>query len=76
MIKAINPVHQSKVNKAVRYLLTYNRLNDLRDSVDGVDEKLYKKYDRQCINVFEKYMDALNELPKREQLNIEKSEIY
>lgn len=76
MIKAINPAHQGKVNKAVRHLMKYNQLNDLRNEVDGVDDKLFKKYDKQCQNVWDKFMDALNELPKREQLNIEKSEIY
>ena len=76
MILAINKTHQRQVNKVVNYLVKYNTLNDQRNDADGNDEKLYKKLDRLCQSVFDKYLTELSELPKREQQNIEKSELY
>jgi hypothetical protein len=75
-IIAINKKHQSKVNRAIKTLVRYNALNDLRNIADdNGEEKLYKKLDRQCLNTFDKYLDIVNELPAREKIQIEK-EIY
>ena len=75
-IISINKKHQSKVNRAVKNLLRYNALNDLRNIADdNGEEKLYKKLDRQCLNIFDKYLDIVSELPKREKIQIEK-QIY
>jgi hypothetical protein len=75
-IISINKVHQSKVNKAVKTLLKYNTLNDLRNIADdNGEEKLYKKLDKNCLNTFDKYLDIVYELPKRERARIEK-QIY
>lgn len=77
MLKAVNPKHQKAVNKAVKALMSYNAYNTLRDKVDGEgDDKAFKKYDRLCESAFDKYLDIVGELPKRERDNIEKSEIY
>lgn len=77
MITAINKKHQSKVNRATAWLIKYNAFNNQRDIADGNDdEKMYRKYDRLCQNSFDKYLWILDELPKREKINIEKSEIY
>ena len=72
-IIAINKKHQSNVNRAVKNLIKYNALNDLRNIADdNGEEKLYKKLDRQCLNTFDKYLDIVSELPAREKIKIEK----
>jgi hypothetical protein len=76
-ITAINKQHQAKVNRLVKALLKYNKLNDMRDVADNDgDTKLYNKYDRMCGKAWDKYYDLRDELPKREIVNIEKSELY
>lgn len=76
-MKALNPKYQSKVNRAIKYLLQYNQLNDARNKADGnEDQKLVDKLDKQCNTVFNKYLEIVLELPKREMINIEKSEHY
>jgi len=76
-LKAINPKHQSMVNRAMRHLLKYNDLNDQRDRADDDgDTKLYNKLDRQCQATFDKFLEAIDELPKREQEQIMRSEYY
>ncbi len=73
MITALNKKHQKQVNKAYKYLAKYDQNNTLRDHAEGdEDEKAFKKYDRICIDAFDKYLDALAELPKREADRIEK----
>jgi hypothetical protein len=77
MITAINKAYQSKVNRAAYWLGTYNNFNDLRNKADGNgDEKLYKSLDRKCQQLFDKYLDILSVLPKREVKNIESSSLY
>lgn len=76
-IVAINKIHQSKVNRAVNVLIKYNEANDLRNSsYDLEDEKLYNKYNRMCEKYFDRYLDLVTDMPKRERQNIEKSELY
>jgi hypothetical protein len=76
-LTSVNKVHQSKVNKAVKYLIKYNELNDLRNvAYDQCDEKLESRINRKCELAFDKYLDIVTELPKRERDNIEKSELY
>jgi hypothetical protein len=76
-MKSINKVHQVKVNRATIWLTKYNEFNNQRDLAnDNGDEKLYKKYDKLCINAFDKYLTIVDELPKRERAQIEKSELY
>lgn len=76
-IKAINKLHQSKVNKAVEWIIKYNSLNDLRNlAYDMDDEKIVRQYDRKCENAFDKYLTIVYELPKRERYQIEKSKYY
>ena len=76
-IKAINKLHQSKVNKAVEWIIKYNAFNDLRNlAYDMDDEKIVRQYDRKCENAFDKYLTIVDELPKRERKQIEKSIYY
>lgn len=72
-LTAITRANQSKVNKAVYWGQRYNILNDLRDDADGQgDEKLYRKYDRMASDAFNKHLEYMSEIPKREQAKVEK----
>ena len=76
-IQAINPTHQKAVNKAVKCLIKYNELNDLRNaSYDACNDKLTEKLDNKCAIAWDKYYDAMYDLPKREKDQIEKSILY
>jgi len=75
--KAINQKHQSKVNRAIKALVKYNELNDLRDKASDMGEdREFKKLDNLCGKYFDKYLDIVDELPARERNNIEKSDLY
>jgi hypothetical protein len=72
-LTALTKKNQTNVNKAVYWGFRYNELNDLRDDADGQgDDKLYKKYDRMASDAFNKHLDYMSELPKREQVRVEK----
>jgi putative IMPACT (imprinted ancient) family translation regulator len=76
-ITAVNKKHQKQVNKAVKCLLAYNALNDLRNlAYDECDDKLTERFDRKCEAAWDKYYDAIYDLPKRELDKIEKSILY
>ena len=76
-MKAKHPKNNKAFNNAIKYLKKYNEANDLRDLADNNgDDKLYRKYDRQCEVIFDKYEDWCYELPKYEVKRIEKSELY
>lgn len=72
MLKAINPKNQTLVNRAVNAHIRYNELNDLRNvAEDNEDTKAYKKYDRMCEEVFDRYLEYSYMLPKGQQQAIE-----
>lgn len=72
-IIALNKVYQSKVNRAITWNNKYDALNRLREIADGDgDEKLERKIDRQCSIAYDKYLEIVYDLPKREQINIDK----
>ena len=72
-LTAITRANQNNVNKAVYWGQKYNVLNDLRDDADGQgNDKLYKKYDRMASDAFNKHLEYMSELPKREQAKVEK----
>jgi ribosome assembly protein YihI (activator of Der GTPase) len=76
-ITAVNKKHQKQVNKAVKCLIAYNNLNDLRNlAYDDCNEKLVEKLDNKCAIAWDKYYDAKFDLPKREVDQIEKSDLY
>ena len=76
-ITAVNKKHQKQVNKAVKLLIAYNQLNDLRNLADDdCNEKLIEKLDNKCAIAWDKYYDARFYLPKREIDQIEKSDLY
>ena len=73
MLIAKNKKNQSTMNKCIKALYKYYALNDLRDQADGEgDDKSYRKYDRMCIDTFDKYIDYRSALPMYEQKRIEK----
>jgi hypothetical protein len=73
MINAINKRHQSKVNRAAKWVLKYNKLNDLRNEADGNgDEKLLYQLGRKCAGAFDSYLEIIDELPLRERAQIDK----
>jgi putative IMPACT (imprinted ancient) family translation regulator len=76
-ITAVTKKNQKQVNKAVKCLIAYNSLNDLRNLADNeCDEKLTAKFDRKCELAWDKYCEAIYYLPKREIQKIEKSTLY
>jgi hypothetical protein len=76
-ISAINKKNQKAVNKAVKCLIAYNQLNDLRNLADDdCNQKLIEKLDNKCSNAWDKYNDAIYDLPKREIQKIETSPLY
>ncbi len=79
-IKSITPKNQKLVNKAVKWLVKYYDFNTKRDYIsDNLDcedneSKEWRAINRKCEKAFDKYLECLWDLPKREQLNIEKRE--
>ena len=70
---AITKKNQTLVNKAVKWLLAYHKLNDLRNLADDSDNlREFKKLDKQCAAAYERYLDICFQLPKREIKEIEK----
>lgn len=73
MITSLNAKNQKAVNKAVMYLDKYNSTSSARDrAYDNDEEKEGSKLDRKCENLFDQYLTACDELPKRERENLEK----
>ena len=73
MITSLNAKNQKAVNKAVKYLDKYNSTSSARDrAYDKDEEKEGIKLDRKCENLFDQYLTACDELPKRERENLEK----
>jgi hypothetical protein len=79
VVKAINAKHQSVVNKAVSWMEKYELANYQRNIASDntecdyeEDDKLWRKWDRRCIQAYDRYTEYMEELPKREQDNIER----
>jgi|TARA_R110000744_G_scaffold367373_6_gene476824 hypothetical protein len=76
-IEAISKKHQARVNKAVNWLLKYNTFNDKRTRAeDNGNNKEYVKVNRKCESSYDKFLENMDELPKREQIQIYKSAMY
>ena len=76
-LKAINPIHQAKVNRALLHLIKHNEANDLWNKYDSEgDIENMRTQARICENRFDKYEDIASELPQREVENIETSKFY
>jgi len=76
-VTSITPKNQSLVNKAVNWLNKYDAYNAQRDLIsdslegDESDSKEWRQINKKCEVSFDKYLDYLCDLPKREQDNIE-----
>tara|TARA_B110000971_G_C19975660_1_gene484811 strand:- start:190 stop:459 length:270 start_codon:yes stop_codon:yes gene_type:complete len=82
-VKAVNPKYQSVVNKAVNWMEKYELANDQRNIASDnsehdyeEDDKLWRKWDRRCIKAYDKYLEYMEELPKREQDKVERRFTY
>lgn len=72
-LTAITKRNQSNVNKAVYFGQQYNVTSDARDrAYDNGNDKLGRQLDRKAENAFNKHLDYMSELPKREQARVEK----
>jgi len=72
-LQAINPKHQTLVNRCVSWLNKHNEFDKLRNIADGEgDYKTYRKWDKKCIYTFNKYVEYRNQLPLREILRLER----
>lgn len=78
-VKAVNSKYQSVVNKAVNWMEKYELANDQRNIASDnsehdyeEDDKLWRKWDRRCIKAYDKYLEYMEELPKREQNKVER----
>jgi len=78
-VKAVNSKYQSVVNKAVNWMEKYELANDQRNIASDnsehdyeEDDKLWRKWDRRCIKAYDKYLEYMEELPKREQDKVER----
>jgi hypothetical protein len=70
MLLAKNAKNQSKVNKCVNALISYNKSNDEREMLYNEDKNT-NAIDRKCENLFDKYLTYADELPKYELKRIE-----
>ena len=78
-ITAVNKKNQSLVNKATTWLSKYHSCNDARDIISnliGEEGREWDKINDKCESIWDKYEEYLDELPKYEIKNIEKSELY
>ena len=77
-VTSITQKNQSLVNKAVNWLNKHDAYNTQRDFIsdnlecDEDDSKEWRQINRKCEVSFDKYLNYLEELPKREQNNIDK----
>jgi hypothetical protein len=73
-MQAISKKHQANVNKAVYWLAQYKEWNTLRDKFYGEESMAnWRMADKKCEKAFDRYLDYLAELPKREAQRIEKA---
>ena len=77
-VTAKNPKHQSLVNRAVQWDTKYELANTERELASNntecdyeEEDKLWRKWDKQCEKAYDKFLEYMEELPKGEQKNIE-----
>ena len=71
-MKSINPKNQKLVNKSIKWLLKYKDYNTQRNICDSNgDEKGWNKLNKKCESSYDKYLESIELLPKREIRNIE-----
>ena len=76
-MEAINPKNQKQLDKALKYLKAHNAYDLQRNAAeDNEDFKSFQKFDRLCASTFDKYLGAIEDLPKNQIAAIEKSDLY
>ena len=82
-MEAINSKHQKQVDKVIKLLKRYNSVNDLRDEQENntlfediEDDREYRRLNKLCESHYDKFLVAMDELPKIEQQQIYKSKYY
>jgi hypothetical protein len=82
IITAHNKKHQGIVNKAVQWLEKHNAFNDQRDRIEDNlegypdEDTAWRRINKKCEDSFGEFEFYMDELPKREQDQITKSELY
>jgi DNA-directed RNA polymerase specialized sigma24 family protein len=69
-ITAINKTHQSMVNRAYNHFRKYHNFVNLDGTFDT--DKEQSKNDRQQAKSYDLFNECFDELPKREQMNLDK----
>jgi len=73
-IQAINKKYNAKVNKAYKALRKYYALVDLEDTLEMYTSAKYRLESKQ-IKAHNIYIDTLEEMPAREQINLSKQHL-
>lgn len=81
-LKCINLKHQVTFKRAINWLIKYNKYSDQRDHISGhleceeYESKEWRAINRKCESSYDKFETYMDELPKREQKVILKSNLY
>lgn len=76
-MQAKNAKNKRAFNKAISWLKKHNEAVDLQAKADDAgDVKASGRYDIKAENTYNKFLEAMDELPKYEQDRIYKSELY
>lgn len=81
IITAKSKKNQKLVNKAVNYLVKYNAANNERTLFEDTTEDYYntpahRKLDNRCKDLFNKFLDVMDELPAYQAKVIFNHSIY
>ena len=71
-VTAINKKHQAAVNRYIKAITKYNSIVDAMDSED--DHRSFARLERAEERAYDKAYDIWCELPKRERMNITKTD--
>ena len=78
MTQAINKKHQATVNRAIQWLTKHNDYNDQRDAIENEQDTSWSytpqwnRINKKCEDSYDKYLTYFDELPSREQAQINK----
>lgn len=76
-MEAKNPKTKAAFNKAISWLKKHNEAVDQQGAAeDAGDTKAIAKYDAKAENTYNRFLEAMDDLPKYEQDRIYKSELY
>ena len=71
---SISKKHKANATKAIYWGMSYNKLSDLKNEAEGKGlNNAAIKFDREAEAAFNKHLDFMSLLPKRDQAIVEKS---